>query len=180
MSELVFGEKPINFRYVVIVCPKCRQNAQIADIRKKSLRCHRCGIILQARKLKIFHASEGLSEAVAFRTRLQAEISTKESEFFLLRPFSKEYKISKLETENKAKSDKISESMNSENTFPKKDQKTIFLKLLEDAGGKMEIEKLQQKALEKEVSPEKFYIILRKLLETGEIYSPESGMLNLV
>ncbi len=121
-----------------------------------------------------------MAEAVAFRTRLQAEISGKESEFFLLRPFTKEYEISKPETENKSKAVKMSENMDSGNRFPKKDQKAIFLKLLEDAGGKIEIEKLQQKAFEKEVSPEKFNIILRTLLETGEIYSPESGILKLV
>jgi len=121
-----------------------------------------------------------LAEAVAFRTRLQAEISGKESEFFLLRPFTKEYEISKPEIENKAKSVKMSENMDSGSIFPKKDPKTIFLKLLEDAGGKIEIEKLQQKALEKEVSPEKFNIILRTLLEIGEIYSPESGIIKLV
>ena len=121
-----------------------------------------------------------MAEAVAFRTRLQAEISGKESEFFLLRPFTKEYEISKPETENKSKAVKMSENIDSGDIFSKKDQKAIFLKLLEDAGGKIEIEKLQQKAFEKEVGPEKFNIILRTLLETGEIYSPESGILKLV
>jgi hypothetical protein len=144
------------------------------------MRCQRCGIVLQTRKLKIFHSSEELAEAVAFRTRLQAEIFGKESEFFLLRPFTKEYEISKPEIENKAKAVKMSENMDSGSIFPKKDPKTIFLKLLEDAGGKIELEKLQQKALEKDVSPEKFNIILRTLLETGEIYSPESGIIKLV
>ena len=74
----------------------------------------------------------------------------------------------------------MSENIDSGDIFPKKDQKAIFLKLLEDAGGKIEIEKLQQKALEKEVSPEKFNIILRTLLEAGEIYSPESGIIKLL
>jgi hypothetical protein len=180
VSQLVFGEKPTNFRYVVVVCPKCRQNVQITDIRKKSMRCQRCGIILQARKLKIFYSSEKLDEAVVFRTRLQAEISGKESEFFLLRPFTKEYEIQKSEIEKKSKAVEMSENMDSRNIFSKKDQKAIFLKLLEDAGGKIEIEKLQQKAFEKEISTEKFNLILRTLLETGEIYSPEFGILKLV
>jgi hypothetical protein len=144
------------------------------------MRCQCCGIILQTRKLKIFHSSEDLAEAVAFRIRLQSEISGKEGEFFFRRPFTKEYKISKPETENKAKAFKMSENMNSGNIFLKKDQKAIFLKILKDAGGKIEIEKLQQKAFEKEVSLEKFNIILRTLLEAGEIYSPESGILKLV
>jgi len=165
---------------VVIVCPKCKQNAQITDIKNKTLRCQRCGIILQARKLKIFYSSEELAEAVAFRTRLQAEISGKGSEFCLLRSFTKEYEISKPETENKAKAVKISKNMDSGSISPKKDPKAIFLKLMEAAGGKIEIEKLQQKALEKEMSPEKFNMILRTLLETGEIYSLESGIIKLL
>ena len=44
----------------------------------------------------------------------------------------------------------------------------------------MEIKELQQKALEKGISPEKFDLILKKLLETGELYSPEPGMIKLV
>ncbi len=44
----------------------------------------------------------------------------------------------------------------------------------------MKIEELQQKALEKGLSPEKFDIILKTLLETGEIYFPESGTVKLV
>ena len=52
MSELVFGEKPKNFRYAVIVCPKCRQHAQIIETGKKTLKCQHCGAILQTRRLQ--------------------------------------------------------------------------------------------------------------------------------
>ena len=85
-----FGEKPGNSRYVVVVCPKCRQHAQITETGKKNLRCQHCGALLQARKLRIFGSFEELSEAVDFRTRLQAELSGNGKETFSLKPFPKE------------------------------------------------------------------------------------------
>jgi DNA replicative helicase MCM subunit Mcm2 (Cdc46/Mcm family) len=121
-----------------------------------------------------------LADAVAFRTHLQAEISGKGSGTFSLGPSANEHEISKSETENKAKTFKLPENRDSAKIFSKKDRKSIFLELLEDAGGKMGIEELQQKAMEKGISPEKFDVTLKTLLETGEIYSPESGMIKLL
>ena len=180
MSELGFGEKPKNFRYAVIVCPKCRQHAQITETGKKTLKCQHCGALLQARKLRVFHFSGELADAVAFRTRLQAEISGKGSGTFSLKPSPEEYERPNPETESTTKKFKLSENRASGNLPPKKDQKSTFLELLEAAGGKIEIEELRQKALEIGISPEKFSIILKKLLETGEIYSPEPGIIKLV
>ncbi|WP_269850429.1 DUF5817 domain-containing protein [Methanosarcina horonobensis] len=83
-----FGEKTGN-RYVVIVCPKCRQHAQITETGKKTLRCQHCGALLQARKLRIFGSFEEVPEAVNFRTRLQAELSGKGKETFSLNTLPK-------------------------------------------------------------------------------------------
>jgi len=177
---LEFGEKPTNFRYVVIVCPKCRQHAQITENGKSTLRCQRCGTILQARKLRILYSSEELADAVVFRTRLQAEISGKGSETFSLKPSAKEYEPSKSGNEGTEKTLKLSRNTVSENLPPKKDQKSIFLDLLEAAGGEMGIEEFQQKTLEKGISLEKFDSILKKLLEIGELYSPEPGIIKRV
>ena len=162
------------------MCPKCRQHAQITETGKKTLRCQHCGSVLEARRLRILYSSEELADAVAFRTRLQAEISGKGSETFSLKPFAKENEFPKSGNKDTEKSFRLPKSRTSENLSPKKDQKSIFLDLLEAAGGKMKIEELQQKALEKGISPEKFDIILKKLLETGEIYSPEPGIIKLV
>jgi transcription initiation factor TFIIIB Brf1 subunit/transcription initiation factor TFIIB len=164
----------------VIVCPKCRQHAQITETGKKTMSCQQCGAILETRRLRIFHSSEELADAVAFRTRLQAEISGKGSGTFSLRPSANEDEISKSETENKAKGFELSGDRDSGDIPRKKSQKSIFLELLEAAGGKMGIKELQQKAMEKGMSPEKFDITVKTLLETGEIYSPESGMIRLV
>jgi hypothetical protein len=62
----------------------------------------------------------------------------------------------------------------------KKDWKSVFLDLLEAAGGEMQIEEFQQKALEKGIHPEKFDLILKNLLEIGELYSPEPGIIKHV
>lgn len=180
MTELEFGEKPKRFRYAVIVCPNCRQHAQITEIGKKTLSCQHCGTLLQARKLRVLHSSEELADAVAFRTRLQAEISGKGNETFSLKPSAKEYEISKSKNEGIEKTLKFSGNRVSEDRSPKKDRKAILLEILEAAGGKIEVEELRQKSMEKGMSPEKFGIILNKLLETGELYSSEPGMIKLV
>ena len=130
--------------------------------------------------MRILYSSEELADAVAFRTRLQAEISGKESETFSQKPFTKENEFPKSGNIDTEKSFRLPKSKTSENRFPKKDQKSIFLDLLEASGGKIKIEELQQKALEKGLSPEKFDIILKTLLETGEIYFPGSGTVKLV
>jgi hypothetical protein len=164
----------------VIVCPKCRQHAQIIETGKSTLRCQRCGTTLQARRLRILYSSEELDNAVVFRTSLQAEISGKGSETFTLKPSAKEYELSKSGYEDTEKAFQLSRNKVSENLSPKKDQKSIFLGLLEAVGGIMGIEEFQQKALEIGISPEKFDLILKILLEAGELYSPEPGIIKLV
>jgi hypothetical protein len=143
----------------VIVCPKCRQHAQIIETGKNTLRCQCCGTILEARKLRILYSSEELADAVAFRTRFQAEISGNEYTENIPEPTRK----------------RVSEKMPS-----KKDRKSIILGLLESSGGKIQIEEFQQKALEKGISLEKFDLILKELLEIGELYSPEPGIIKLL
>jgi DNA replicative helicase MCM subunit Mcm2 (Cdc46/Mcm family) len=111
---------------------------------------------------------------------LQAEISGKESETFSHKPFSKENELSTSRNKDTEKALKLPVSRVSVNKSPKKDQKSIFLDFLEAAGGKMKIEELRQKYLEEGVNTEKFDMILKTLMETGEIYSPESGIIKLV
>jgi hypothetical protein len=169
----------------VIVCPKCRQQAQIIENGKNTMRCQRCSTILEARRMRILYSSEELADAVAFRTRLQAEISGKGSETFSLKTSSlktsaERYELSKSGNEDEENIPEPTRERVSENLPPKKDRKSIFLELLEAAGGEMKIEEFQQQALEKGISPEKFDLILIKLLDTGELYSPEPGIIRLV
>ncbi len=175
-----FGEKTGN-RYVVIVCPRCRQHAQITETGKKTLRCQHCGALLQARKLRIFGSFEELPEAVNFRTRLQAELSGKGKETFSLNTYPEE-------TEGSGSGDKIvqktarfpASGVSSVGIPAKKDQKSIMSEILKASDGKMRIEEFREKALEKGISEEKFETTLKKLLETGDLYSPEPGFVKLI
>lgn len=157
-SELmVFGDKTTIFRYAVIVCSKCRLHAQIIETANNTLKCQRCGAVLEARRLRILYSSEYLNDAVTFRTRLQAEISGTGSETFSLKS-----------------------SVEGREPSKKKDLKSILLDLLNAAGGEIQIDELKQKALEKGINPEKFDLILNNLQEIGELYSPGPGIIKRV
>jgi len=175
-----FGERT-GSRYVVIVCPKCRQHAQITETGKKTLRCQHCGALLQARKLRVLGSFEELPEAVDFRTRLQAELSGKGKETFSLKNSPEENESSGSGDKNLQKTAQFPVSKPpSKDILPKKDQKLIMCEVLKVSDGKMNIEEFREKALDKGISEEKFETILKKLMETGEIYSPEPGFVKLV
>ncbi|KKG18007.1 hypothetical protein EO98_13740 [Methanosarcina sp. 2.H.T.1A.6] len=175
-----FGENPGDSRYVVVVCPKCRQQAQITETGKKTLRCQHCGALLQARKLRIFGSFEELSEAVDFRTRLQAELSGNGTETFSLKTFPKESGNSNPGDQALKGTAQPGPGTSSGSTAAKKDQKSILNEILKVSDGKIGIEEFCEKAMEKGISKEKFDLILKKLLETGELYSPEPGIVKLV
>lgn len=167
--------------YVVVVCPKCRQHAQISETGKKTLRCQKCGALLHARKLRVFGSFEELSEAVDFRTRLQAEISGKGKETFSLKTFSEDSGSSGFENEAvQKKAQPLASGAAPGNISVKRDQKSIMSEILKSSCGKMKIEEFREEALEKGISKERFEIILKKLLETGELYSPEPGVVKLI
>lgn len=175
-----FGERTGNC-YVVIVCPKCRQHAQITEPGKKTLRCQHCGALLQARKLRVFGSFEELTEAVDFRTRLQAELSGKGKETFSLGAFSEKTVSPDSKDENVQRKIKFSASEASSGTISaKKDQKSVMCEILKASGEKIRVEEFREKALEKGISKEKFETILKKLQETGELYSPEPGFVKLI
>ena len=175
-----FGENPGSSRYVVVVCPKCRQHAQITEPGKKTLRCQHCGAILQARKLRILGSFEELSEAVNFRTRLQADLSGKGKETCPLKPFPKEAANSNPGDQAIKGKAQPGSGTTSRSTAAKKDQKSILNEILRVSDGKIGIEDFREKAVEKGISQEKFDAILKKLLETGELYSPEPGIVKIV
>ncbi|WP_255334734.1 hypothetical protein [Methanosarcina sp. KYL-1] len=210
---------------MVIVCPRCREHAQITEAGKKTLSCQHCGARLQARKLRVLYFSEELAEAVAFRTSLQARLSGKGKEgtagkFSFAEPIAGKSSFAepiagkssfaeaieeeslftgpeaskhgnkrsltenagkeKTCSENAGKKSKVPASRSSEATPPKKAPRIIVLGLLEAAGGKMKLEDLREKTLEKGICPEKFDKTLEKLLEAGNIYSPAPGEIKLV
>lgn len=173
-----FGDKPS--RYVVVVCPKCRQHAQITEIGKKTLRCQHCGALLKARKLRIFGSFEELQEAVDFRTQLQAKLSGKGKETFFLKPSPQKVENSSSGDQAGRKKFQPGYGTSSGKISSRKGQKSILKEILMASGGKIGIEEFREEAVEKGVSREKFDTILEKLLETGELYSPEPGIVKIV
>lgn len=162
------------------MCPKCRQHAQITETGKKTLKCQHCDALLQTRKLRVFHFSEDIEDAVLFRTRLQAEISGKGNETFSLNSPSRESEPPTPKTETPVKEFKLPEKSPSSSLPARKDPKSTLLEIVKTAGGKIEKEELRQKALEKGITQEKFETILKNLLETGELYSPQPGIIKIV
>ncbi|MEA3282327.1 MAG: hypothetical protein U9Q68_07165 [Euryarchaeota archaeon] len=57
-------------KYSVIVCPKCKSHVQIIEDGIKSTVCQRCGGRLDIKKLKIWHTTADLADAVSVRTAL--------------------------------------------------------------------------------------------------------------
>ncbi len=162
------------------MCPKCRQHAQITETGKKTLKCQNCGALLQTRKLRVFHFSEDLEDAVLFRTHLQAEISGKGNENFSLDFPYKESESSIPKIKTPIKELKLPENNLSSSPPTKKDPKLTLLEILNTTSGKSGKEELRQKALKRGMTQEKFETALKNLLEAGELYSPQPGIIKIV
>ena len=171
-----FEESPEKFRYIVVICPKCREHSQILETGKKTLRCQHCGALLQVRKLRVFYSSNELEKAVIARTKLQAEISGNEKSLKGTRFRNSGLKDSELKDSEL----KILPKSTFKPTTLKKDTFSVVLDLLETSGGKIKLESLQEKALENGISPEKLSKVLEKLQEAGKIYSPVLGEIKVV
>jgi hypothetical protein len=111
---------------------------------------------------------------------MQAEISGKGNKPFSLIFSSKESEPPNPETESPVKLVKLPEKNPSCSPPSKKDPKPALLEILKTTGGKLEKEEFRQKALEKGIAQEKFETILKNLLETGELYSPQPGIIKIV
>lgn len=116
---------------------------------------------------------------MAARTRLQAEISGKGEKLFT-GSLSQESGNSDFGTGTERKFPVNLSGRSSNPLNLKKDPRKVILETLETAGGEMEIGKLRENILEKDPDPEKFEETLKKLRETGEIYSPARGKIKIV
>ncbi|MDK2891912.1 hypothetical protein [Methanohalophilus sp.] len=146
--------------YVVVVCPKCRVHSQIVDDRgQKSVRCQNCGTNLRFRKLRQFHNSTDLEEAILIRTKLQASLVGKgDSRIISTIEFDK----SKIK-EKKGKK-----------PIPNKPQEIVLSKI--PAGESISFTELMSLVKTMGLDEEKFEDTLHKLLESGEVYEPKNGI----
>ncbi|MEL4305995.1 DUF5817 domain-containing protein [Methanococcoides sp. LMO-2] len=178
--------------YSVIVCPKCRKSAQLIEQKgAKTTRCQRCGATLQTRKLRVFHTTDNLEEAIAVRTRLQAEVLGKGYETIEGSTSSKGASFSTFTSspgpeygsENAEKEIVLNFQSPSPKVTPKpkkKDPVKIILSILEKKQGAVQVTALQELALRQDIDEETFETTMEKLLRKGDIYSPKKGYVRIV
>ncbi|WP_462273292.1 DUF5817 domain-containing protein [Methanohalophilus sp.] len=150
--------------YAVIICTKCRLQCQvIEDQGQKTIKCQRCGATLQFRKLRKFHRTEILDEAIAARTILQAQLQGTDSK-----------KISQILSD--ASDDQLQPSPPTQkrSSNPSK----YIMNALENQE-KIQIRQLFQMAEEAGFEREKIEKTLEKLKNSGDIYTPGKGYLKL-
>ena len=165
----------------VIVCPKCREHAQIIELANaKKTKCQKCGSNLEVRKLRLFLTSDDLEEAVAARTVLQARLHGQESE--LEDVFSEP--IGSTKTVSCPKFGEFGvpiKDFTDKRSIPgkKRDKNLLILDLLRSNGGKMDVGSLKDLAEEHGLEEQKFEQILAKLISAGEVYEPSTGKICL-
>lgn len=159
----------------VIVCPRCREHAQILELGEaKKTRCQKCGVSLEIRKLRLLYTSDSLEEAVSARTLLQARVHKLEEQM------KKEPGVISQIEENKvspiADEPEIDPAVfKDKRQPPKRNPRQIILKLLRSNGGQLETRALETLALEHGINKQQLEEILEKMKSSGEIYEPSSG-----
>ncbi|MBN2111093.1 MAG: hypothetical protein JW705_08435 [Methanosarcinaceae archaeon] len=164
----------------VIVCPKCREHAQIIELAgAKRTRCQKCGSSLVISKLRLFMTSDDLEEAVSTRTFLQARLYGREQDLEAV--FS--------ETPSKEAMDReaVGSGVRTKDFTDRRkpavhtrDKHLLILDLLRSGGGKMDAVSLKCLAGEHGIEGQRFEQILEKLVLNGEVYEPSAGIICLV
>lgn len=147
--------------YYVFVCPSCQKHAQLWQPGAKTVGCQSCNAKIQTNSLRVFGPFETHAEAVEKRSAVQAELSQKAGSFShqgLTVPIDKEVQIKP----------------------PKaKKPQQIILDVLKEKGT-MIVGDCEYYCLERGVDNETFQKILTKLIEAGEVYRPDKGLIALV
>ncbi|WP_094227081.1 DUF5817 domain-containing protein [Methanolobus psychrotolerans] len=165
--------------YVVIVCTKCRKNAQIIEIgNSKTTRCQKCNANLIVRKLRVFFSSEKLEEAISIRTQIQATIA--ENGTFTLKTDGE----NSSETEYQVFGDKMDAKtacfVDTRKEQKKKKTDELIIGILQSNNKQMHYAELKNSAIALDIDEKRFDEILKKMLRAGEIYSPSKDIIRTV
>lgn len=147
--------------YYVFVCPVCQKHAQLWQPGAKTVGCQNCRAKIQTDSLRVFGPFETHAEAVEKRSAVQAALSQTPGSFSppgLAVPIGKEVKMK-----------------------PPKSKKPhqIILDVLKEHGT-MIVGDCEYYCLERGVDGETFQKTLGKLIEAGEVYRPDKGLIALV
>ncbi|WP_407354997.1 DUF5817 domain-containing protein [Methanolobus sp. WCC5] len=165
--------------YGVVVCTRCRKQAQIIDVgSSKTIRCQRCNSNLATRKLRLFFSSDNLEEAISVRTQIQARIS--ESGTYPLQTESIDARGKEYQTFGDELNDKTACLINNRKKLKKKTTYELILSILRSAGNRMPYEELRKEALSMDIEGPELDDTLTKMLDAGEIYKPSKDTIGLV
>lgn len=166
-------------RYGVIVCPKCREHAQIIELAAtKTVQCQKCSSKMAKQKLRLFFSSDELVEAVSVRTQIQAKLHDDNVDLeAVLNGAGIKNALSNIEESQISMDDFVDKR---EHVKPKRNPRQLILELLRSNKGNMEIDRLKEIIAEHGIEDEKFESVLEKMLHSGELYRPSSKMVQLV
>ncbi|WNY25834.1 DUF5817 domain-containing protein [Methanolapillus millepedarum] len=155
--------------YLVFVCPKCERNAQLLEPGHKTVRCQRCSSIIQTKSLRVLGSFEEREEAVFLRSQLQAELANQPDGIPVQRKedgtvYHANDHVFETKTPLKTKSKKADE---------------IICEILREKGPLI-VADCEYYCQEKGLEPEKFQEMLQKLIQKGDVYRPDKGIVALV
>ncbi|MDR0767564.1 MAG: hypothetical protein LBE57_03880 [Methanosarcinales archaeon] len=149
--------------YYVFVCPTCQRHAQLWKPGAKTVGCQGCRAQIQTNSLRVFGPFETHAEAVEKRSAVQAELSQTSGTF------------------NQNKSAMTTPSGKKVQMKPPKAKKPrqIIVDVLKE-NGTMIVADCEYYCMERGVDSEAFQKVLAKLIEAGEVYRPDKGLVALV
>ncbi|WMW21901.1 hypothetical protein RE476_11065 [Methanolobus mangrovi] len=165
--------------YGVVICTKCRKNAQIIELESsKTTRCQRCDATLTLRKLRILFSAEELNEAISFRTQVQASIV--ENETYTIPADNEKGPGTEYQAFGLDIGEKTGCFIDNRVSQRKKKADELILNVLRSNDKQMLYGELKKKAIDLDVDEDRFDDILKKMLQAGEIYSPSKDIIRLV
>lgn len=165
--------------YGVIICTKCRKNAQIIELESsKTIRCQRCNSTLMVRKLRIFFSSEDLNEAISFRTQVQASII--ENGTYSIQPENESGFKNEHQTFGEEIDEKAACFIDKRKYQKNKKADDIILEVLQSNNKQMLYADLKKMVVASDVDEDRFDDLIKKMMQAGEIYSPSKDLIRLV
>lgn len=147
--------------YYVFVCPACQRHAQLWQPGAKTVGCQHCRAKIQTDSLRFFGPFETHAEAVEKRSAVQADLSQ------ISGSFAHSELAVPAGTEIRMKPPKA------------KKPRQVILDVLKENGA-MIVGDCEYYCLGRGVDGETFQKNLVKLIEAGEIYRPDKGLIKIV
>jgi hypothetical protein len=157
--------------YGVIVCNKCRMHAQIIKVgTSRTVQCQRCGARLELRKLQLISTSENRDEVVKIRTLMQAKLQ----ENVPVNPIHAAVLNCQISQKNTINGNVHSYMPDDGRNVRSRDPVKIILDNISDQD-EMSLDELEEKCSVLGIERDLIEKVITRLLEAGDLYSPESG-----